>query len=150
MYFEQNLSTSFTKLANSLSKVLRHVFTLFNLQGTHTAERSFVRFILSQLFTFVKNFFQTFKLFSSKLLTFCRSRRPVELVYLTTEEFVCQELFSKFFQSSYWPLSSDPLSLKRLHIISDQVAFVNTFFRFFSRFFLPGFYPTRMWWFSPF
>ena len=65
MYFEQNLSAGFSKPANSLSKVLRHVFTLFNLQGTHTAERSFVRLILSQLFTFVKNFFQSFFKLSS-------------------------------------------------------------------------------------
>ena len=70
---------------------------LFNLQGAHRSQRRV--FILPQLFSFVKHFFQVFS--NSFVLSFagpcCVKRRPRgQPSYVTTLVFPCQALFQVF------------------------------------------------------
>ena len=120
--------------------------TLFNLQGTHRTLAALIKdttsfFLCQELFS---NFFKPIRNSLIRRIHFCSSRRPFgQLIKDTTLASACQELFSELFKSfcsllcrNYdvfpafvvqpkWPPA------KRLIILPEQVAFVNTFFQLF-------------------
>ena len=110
---------------------------LFNLQGAHRPQRR--AFILPQLISFVKHFFQVFSnFFALSFAGFYRvKRRPHgQPNYVTTLVFLCQVLFSGFFKSfSYFSGKTEggvAALTDSLSRISLQESFVKRFFQVFQ------------------
>ena len=94
--------------------------------------------IIHQNLSKVKNFFHFLLYFS--VLAFQKFLTPVcrELIQCITSSSVCQELFSSFFEVFRSGLTSVVApSRERSAILPDSSPFVNSFFSFFSSFFIP-------------